>query len=117
MKFNEDTRVKIPTILHLMRLGYRYLSLKDQRWDLSTNIFPELFTTAIAKINPGLEPENITRLLEDIKLELDNEDLGRVFFERLTDRSNTKLIDFENFNNNSFHVVTELTCQNGDFFA
>jgi len=114
MKFNEDTRVKIPTILHLMRLGYRYLSLKDQRWDLSTNIFPELFTTAIAKINPGLEPENITRLLEDIKLELDNEDLGRAFFERLTDRSNTKLIDFENFNNNSFHVVTELTCQNGD---
>jgi type I restriction enzyme R subunit len=52
MKFNEDTRVKISTILHLMRLGYRYLSLKDQRWDLSTNIFPELFTTAIAKINP-----------------------------------------------------------------
>ena len=40
MKFNEDTRVKIPTILHLMRLGYRYLSLKDQRWDLSSNIFP-----------------------------------------------------------------------------
>jgi len=32
MKFNEDTRVKIPTILHLMRLGYSYLSLKDQRW-------------------------------------------------------------------------------------
>lgn len=29
-------------------------------------------------------------------------------------RSNTKLIDFENFNNNSFHVVTELTYQNGD---
>lgn len=114
MKFNEDTRVKIPTILHLMRLGYRYLSLKDQCWDLSTNIFPELFTTAIAKINPGLEQENIIRLLEDIKLELDNEDLGRAFFERLSDRSNTKLIDFENFNNNSFHVVTELTCQNGD---
>jgi len=114
MKFNEDTRVKIPTILHLMRLGYSYLSLKNQRWDVSTNIFPELFTAAIAKINPDLELENITRLLEDIKLELDNEDLGRAFFERLIDRSHTKLIDFENFNNNSFHVVTELTCQNGD---
>lgn len=45
---------------------------------------------------------------------LDHEDLGRAFFERLSDRSNTRLIDFENFNNNSFHVVTELTCQNGD---
>ncbi len=114
MKFNEDTRVKIPTILHLMRLGYQYLSLKDQRWDLDTNIFPQLFNKAILKINPGIEPDDVSRLLEDIKLELDYEDLGRAFFERLTDRSNTKLIDFENFNNNSFHVVTELTCQNGD---
>ena len=114
MKFNEDTRVKIPTILHLMRLGYQYLSLKGQSWDLDTNIFPELFNAAILKINPGIEPDDVSRLLEDIKLELDNEDLGRAFFERLADRSNTKLIDFENFNNNSFHVVTELTCQNGD---
>jgi type I restriction enzyme R subunit len=114
MKFNEDTRVKLPVILHLMRLGYQYLSLKGQRWDLDTNIFPELFNKAILKINLGIEPDDVSRLLEDIKLELDYEDLGRAFFERLTDRSNTKLIDFENFNNNSFHVVTELTCQNGD---
>jgi type I restriction enzyme R subunit len=114
MKFNEDTRVKIPTILHLMRLGYQYLSLKGQSWDQDTNIFPEIFNAAILKINPGIEPEDVSRLLDDIKLELDNEDLGRAFFERLTDRSNTRLIDFENFSNNSFHVVTELTCQNGD---
>lgn len=114
MKFNEDTRVKIPTILHLVRLGYRYLSLKDQTWDLDTNIFPELFSQAITKINPGIESDNVARLLEDVKLLLDNEDLGRAFFEKLSDRSNVRLIDFENFGNNSFHVVTELTCQNGD---
>lgn len=114
MKFNEDTRVKIPTILHLMRLGYQYLSLNGQSWDLDTNIFPALFKTAIAKINPGIEDTNVGRVLEDVKLLLDNEDLGRAFFERLSDRSNIKLIDFENFNNNTFHVVTELTCQNGD---
>lgn len=112
MKFNEDTRVKIPVILHLMRLGYQYLSLKDQLWDQDTNIFPALFVAAISKINPGIELDDTHRLLEDTKLLLDNEDLGRAFFERLSDRSNTKLIDFENFNNNSFHVVTELTCQN-----
>lgn len=112
--FNEDSRVKIPTILHLMKLGYKYLSLKGQTWDLDTNIFPELFSEAILRINLGVEQHHASRLLDDIKLELDNEDLGRAFFERLTDRSNTKLIDFENFNNNSFHVVTELTCQNGD---
>lgn len=114
MKFNEDTRVKIPTILHLMKLGYHYLSLKGQSWDLDTNIFPELFTAAVLKINPGIEAADAARLLDDIKLLLDNEDLGRAFFERLSERSNIKLIDFENFNNNNFHVVTELTCQNGD---
>ena len=114
MKFNEDSRVKIPAILHLMRLGYQYLSLKGQSWDLDTNIFPDVFKTAIGKINPGIEDAEAGRLLEDVKLLLDNEDLGKAFFERLSERSNTKLIDFENFNNNTFHVVTELTCQNGD---
>lgn len=114
MKFNEDSRVKIPAILHLMRLGYQYLSLKGQSWDLDTNIFPELFKTAISKINPGIEDAEASHLLKDVTLLLDNEDLGRAFFEKLLERSNIKLIDFENFNNNSFHVVTELTCKNGD---
>ncbi|MFS1562367.1 MAG: type I restriction endonuclease [Candidatus Arsenophonus phytopathogenicus] len=113
-KFTEDTRVKIPTILHLIRLGYTYLSLKGQNWDKETNIFPEIFKTSIAKINANTNPDDITRLLKDITLLLDNEDLGRAFFEKLTDRSNVKFIDFENFNNNSFHVVTELTYENGD---
>lgn len=114
MKFNEDSRVKIPAILHLMRLGYQYLSLKGQSWDLDTNIFPELFTTAISKINPGIGDAEAGRVLEDVKLLVDNEDLGKAFFERLSERSNIKLIDFANFNNNTFHVVTELTYQNGD---
>lgn len=39
---NEDSRVKIPAILHLMTLGYSYLSLKSQKWDESTNIFTDL---------------------------------------------------------------------------
>ncbi|WP_027362078.1 type I restriction endonuclease [Halodesulfovibrio aestuarii] len=114
MKFTEDTRVKIPTILHLTRLGYKYLSLKNQYWDLDTNIFSELFQTAISKINPGINPDDVVRLLEDVRLTLDNEDLGKAFFEKLTERSGTKLIDFEKFENNSFHVVTELTYKNGD---
>ena len=29
MKFNEDSRVKIPTIIHLTKLGYKYISLKE----------------------------------------------------------------------------------------
>jgi type I restriction enzyme R subunit len=39
MKFNEDSRVKIPAILHLMQLGYEYLSLKTATWDEGTNVF------------------------------------------------------------------------------
>ncbi|WP_223146727.1 type I restriction endonuclease [Methylomonas albis] len=114
MKFTEDTRVKIPTILHLVRLGYQYVSLKDQQWDLDTNLFPDLFKAAISKINPGVADADVDRLLADVRLTLDNDDLGQAFFNKLTDRSGIKLIDFEHFNKNSFHVVTELTYQNGD---
>ncbi|OOE67424.1 type I restriction endonuclease subunit R [Salinivibrio kushneri] len=114
MSFTEDSRVKIPTILHLMRLGYEYLSLKGTHWDKDTNIFPELFSSAVSRINPDMTSDDVARLLEEVKLSLDNEDLGRAFFNKLKDRSGTKLIDFENFSNNSFHVVTELTYKNGD---
>ena len=114
MIFSEDSRVKIPCILHLVRLGYQYLSLKNAAWDEETNIFPKLFRTAIARINPGIDDDDIERLLEDVKLSLDNEDLGKALYERITERSGTKLIDFSDFSNNSFHVVTELTYKNGD---
>eukprot|EP00906_Rhabdomonas_costata_P009527 RCo013475 len=114
MVFSEDSRVKIPCILHLIRLGYSYLSLKDAKWDEETNIFPELFRRAIARINPSIDSADIERLFIDVKLSLDNEDLGKAFYEKLTERSGVKLIDFTDFANNSFHVVTELTCKNGD---
>ncbi|MGB7649696.1 MAG: type I restriction endonuclease [Gallionella sp.] len=77
-------------------------------------MFPDLFRSAVAKINPDVDSADIARLLVDVKLLLDNEDLGKAFYERLTARSGIKLIDFTNFDNNSFHVVTELTCKNGD---
>jgi type I restriction enzyme R subunit len=112
--FSEDSRIKIPCILHLVRLGYRYLSLKNAVWDEGTNIFPDLFRSAITRINPGIEVEDVARLLADVKLSLENEDLGKAFYEKLIERSGTRLIDFADFANNSFHVVTELTCKNGD---
>ena len=112
MTFNEDSRVKIPSILHFMQLGYNYLSLKDSVWDKNTNIFTELFNKQIAAINPGLTEIEIKRLYDEISLSLENEDLGRAFYNRLIDQSGIKLIDFENFEeNNSFHVVTELPYQ------
>ena len=114
MKFNEDSRVKIPCLLHLVSLGYEYLSLKNALWDEDTNIFPNLFKEAIAAINPEVEASDINRRYEDIKLSLDNEDLGKAFYEKLLDQSGIKLIDFSHFKNNRFHVVTELTYKNGE---
>ncbi|WP_241602192.1 type I restriction endonuclease subunit R [Rosenbergiella nectarea] len=114
MSFTEDSRVKIPTILHLMRLGYEYLSLKETCWDTETNIFPDLFSSAVSHINPDISPDDVARLLDEVKLSLENEDLGRAFFQKLKARSGTRLIDFEDFSNNRFHVVTELTYKNGD---
>jgi type I restriction enzyme R subunit len=114
MAFNEDSRVKVPSLLHLTRLGYSYLSLKGASWDETTNIFPALFRASVGKINPEASADDIDRLLQEITLLLGNEDLGKAFYERLTQTSGLKLIDFENFDSNSFRVVTELTCKNGD---
>ena len=112
MAFNEDTRVKIPAIITLTRLGYKYLSLKNAKWDKDTNIFTDIFFESIKKINKenNLSDDDIKRLLQDISLELDNDDLGRKFYERLTSQTSIKLIDFNDFDNNTFNVVTELSC-------
>ncbi len=114
MAHNENTRVKIPAILHLCRLGYQYISLSNAKRDENTNIFTDIFAESIAKINPELEDQEIKRTLEKISLVLDNEDLGEEFYKLLTATSGIKLIDFKNFDNNTFHVVTELTCKNGE---
>ena len=104
MKFNEDSRVKIPSILHLMRLGYEYLSLKDPSvtWDESTNIFTDIFHQSIKRINPTLTDIEAKQTFDDVSLSLENEDLGKAFYEKLTNKSGVRLIDFEDFSNNTF---------------
>ncbi len=61
MVFSEDSRIKIPCILHLVRLGYRYLSLRNAKWDEETNIFPELFNPP----SPGSTPALMMKTLTD----------------------------------------------------
>ena len=114
MTFNEDSRVKIPTILHLMRLGYKYQSLKGANWDESTNIFTEIFNEKIQELNPDLNEHEIEQYYKELSLTLENEDLGRSFYEKLVERSDTRIIDFEDFENNDFRVVTELPCKKDD---
>lgn len=112
--FNEDSRVKIPSILHLCRLGYTYLSLKDASYNSDSNIFTDIFKESIIKINPELDEDDADRLLLETSLLLDNEDLGKAFYEKLVNVSGVKLIDFDCFDNNSFHVVTELLYKKDD---
>jgi type I restriction enzyme R subunit len=114
MAFNENTRVKIPTILHLVRLGYEYLSLKDQTWDETTNIFTDIFNKSIKRLNPEFTDGDAKRLYDEVSLSLENEDLGKVFYEKLTSTSGTRIIDFKDFNNNTFHVITELPYKKDD---
>ncbi|NDC93224.1 MAG: type I restriction endonuclease subunit R, partial [Flavobacteriales bacterium] len=111
---NEDSRVKIPTILHLVRLGFEYLSLKGQSWDETTNIFTEIFYKSIKRLNPDFTDGDLKRLYDEVSLSLENEDLGKVFYEKLTATSGKRIIDFENFDNNTFNVVTELTYKKDD---
>ena len=111
---NEDSRVKIPTILHLVRLGFEYISLKGQSWDETTNIFTNIFNTSIKRLNPEFTDGDVKRLCDEVSLSLENEDLGKAFYEKLIATSGTRIIDFENFNNNTFNVVTELPYKKDD---
>lgn len=128
--FTENSRVKIPAIIQLTRLGYDYLSLRDpsvhSQIDPNTNIFHDIFTNSLVKINSTNTPPHnvdlvsqIQRLYDDLKsTELDSEDLGESFYNALLHgKDGLKLIDFENFNRNTFNVVTELpyTSQNDEF--
>jgi type I restriction enzyme R subunit len=106
--------VKIPTILHLMKLGYEYVSLKGATWDEETNIFTDIFNESIQRINPDLHEHDIQRIYSEVSLTLENEDLGKVFYEKLINQSGDRLLDLEDFNNNSFHICTELTYKKDD---
>ena len=114
MKFTEDSRVKIPTVLHLVKLGYEYISKKTNKWDSSSNIFVNIFKKSIKQLNPNTNDKDTESLYDEISLLLSNDDLGKSFYERLKNKSKIKLIDFNNFKNNTLNVVTELTYKKED---
>lgn len=111
MIYNEDSRVKIPAILHFKRLGYDYISKKGANIDRYTNIFIDVFAENIKRINNKDYSDNtIKSLIKEIKKLIDNDkDKGKSFYERLVSYNETKLIDLKNPKNNDFKVVTELT--------
>ncbi|MFC2062670.1 type I restriction endonuclease [Chloroflexota bacterium] len=117
MQFSEKSRVKIPAIVHLTRLGYRYYSLNDCKdtIDEETNIFVNLFRESINRVNSAnYSVAEAKKLIGEISILLENNDLGEAFYKALLGDFSCKLIDFEIFENNSFHLVTELTYKNGE---
>ena len=114
--FSELTRVQIPATLHLMRLGYTYLPRNGKEIaerDPDTNILVSVFKEQFLKFNNYLTEEDFERELANIKLELNQNDLGRSFFRRLQGQEDTVYIDWENPEANTFHVALEVTCKNG----
>ena len=114
--FSELTRVQIPAALHLMRLGYTYLPRNGKEIlerDPDTNILVSVFKEQFLKFNNYLTEEDFERELANIKLELDQNDLGRSFFRRLQGQEDTVYIDWENPEANTLHLALEVTCKNG----
>lgn len=108
--FNEFTRVQIPAMAHLTRLGYDYLSLKNLDIDEDTGIITDIFKTQFTRFNPEADFENE---LKNIKSELDQEDLGRSFYKRLINGEN-KLIDFIHPNRNIWQIAAEVEHERDD---
>ena len=119
MPHNENSRVKIPALVHFTRLGYKYISLRKYEGviDDDTNILVDVLCDAINRINAtSLTTTDVQKIVNTLKAMLENDDLGRKFYSVLINGYNgLKLIDFEDFGGtvNSYHVVTEMTCKNG----
>ena len=91
---NEATRVQMPAMVHLTRLGYSYCGKISE--DMAGTVY-----------------DPATNILRSIRQELKNDDLGKPFYKRLQAVPPIKLIDFENPQSNTFHFTAEFTCKNG----
>lgn len=116
-KFNEATHVQMPAMVHLTRLGYTYFGKISEEdagtvYDPSTNILIEVFQKQFNNLNPN-SPVSASQILQDIRNDLKNDDLGYAFYQRLKAVSPVKLIDYETPSNNTFHFTAEFTCKNG----
>ena len=113
--WNEATRVQMPALVHLTRIGYEYFGkitedMAGTVYDPDTNILIDVFKTQFAKLNPEKYGE-AEAMLRTIRQELDNDDIGESFYNRLKAVSPVKLVDFEHPENNTYHCTAEFTCK------
>lgn len=118
MLHNENSRVKIPALVHLTCLGYNYIKQKDcsGAYCPKTNIFKGILRDSINRLNgTALTESDVDSLVEELAIKLNTDDLGRTFYRILLSGFNgLRLIDLEDESRNSYHVVTELTYRNGE---
>ena len=126
--FCEDSRVKFPTLMHLMGMGFKYVSLKGLKtkyveapkteFDPLTNILTDYFTDAYCTLNPKAEKKDAEDMLVKIQKSLQNDDLGRQFYNEILLNTGERIIDLSSpvnfYKNNSFQVATEMTCGSKD---
>ena len=133
-EYNEKTRVQMPALVHLTRIGYTYVGKLSQvgtkknpsdtaaesegktsatSFDPDTNILLGEFQKAFARLNPTRKGDYAS-VLEAIKKELNDDDLGKQFYKRLTSVSPYRLIDFDHPANNDYYCTAEFTCKNGE---
>lgn len=126
--FCEDSRVKFPTLMHLMGMGFKYVSLKGLKTKYViapktefaplTNILTDYFTEAYNKLNPNVEIGAVGKLLAKIQSSLMNDDLGRQFYNEILLNTGERIIDLSSpanfYKNNTFQVTTEMTCGDKD---
>ncbi|WQY54332.1 type I restriction endonuclease subunit R [Helicobacter pylori] len=105
MSYNEITRVQIPALMHLAKLGYDFIPTNSKpNLDTATNILIDSFTQAFERLNPT---KNAQDSLAEMKKRLNYDDLGKSFYEYLL-KSEHQIIDFDNPNNNLYEMMTEL---------
>lgn len=126
--FCEDSRVKFPTLMHLMSMGFKYISLKGLKtkyveapkteFDPLTNILTDYFVEAYSTLNPNAEEGDAEKMLAKIQKSLQNDDLGRQFYNEILLNTGERIIDLSSpvnfYRNNTFQVTTEMTCGSKD---
>lgn len=126
--FSEDSRVKFPTLMHLMSMGYKYVSISglqtkrisspQTNFDPRTNILTDYFSEVYYRLNPTAKLGDAENMLNKIQKSLDNDDLGRQFYNEILLSTGERIIDLSSsynfYKNNTFQVATEMTCGRKD---
>ncbi len=105
----------MPAMVHLTKIGYNYIGkitedMAGEVYDPDTNILIQEFKKKFAELNPEKAGE-ADSILTNIRQELDNDDIGESFYNRLKAVSPLKLIDFDNPSANSYCFTAEFTCK------